>query len=184
MRDKKISLFGTSPMLSLVIASLAPIGLCIIGVANDFGMQDNLFGMYIGVGVMLYAFCEEIGWRGYLQEELFNDKNKWIGYAFIGAMWYLWHWYFMREGGGPAWNMLPILIAGSAGIGEIARMTRSMVVCGVIHGYANIAMMYPLVTNGISATEKYVLLGVCILISIILIKGMEKIHVSRTPVGD
>jgi len=176
--DKQISLFGKSTLYSMLIASLAPIGLCIIGVDNDFGMQVNLFGLYIGVGVMIYAFCEEVGWRGYMQEEIFKDQNVWIGYIFIGVMWYLWHWYFIREGGAPAWFMLLLLITGSIGIGEIARNTRSMVVCGVIHGYANIAMMYPLIANGISPTEKYILLGVCILITIVLLKKMERLQES------
>ncbi len=94
---KETSIAGINLSYSVVIISIPILCLTIIGVENNFGIQMNLFGAFIGVFTMIYAFLEEYGWRGYLQEELMPKFNKWIAYAIIGITWYIWHWYFLRK---------------------------------------------------------------------------------------
>ena len=75
---KETSIAGINLNYSAVIVSIPVLCLTIIGVENIFGIQMNLFGAFIGVFTMIYAFLEEYGWRGYLQEELMPKFNKWI----------------------------------------------------------------------------------------------------------
>lgn len=50
-----------------------------------------LNGLIAGVTLnAVFAFGEELGWRGFLQEE-FNYMGPWKSSAIIGAIWGLWH---------------------------------------------------------------------------------------------
>ena len=91
---KETSIAGINLSYSVVIISIPILCLTIIGVENNFGIQMNLFGAFIGVFTMIYAFLEEYGWRGYLQEELMPKINKWIAYAKRSAMAgrFVWMW--------------------------------------------------------------------------------------------
>lgn len=173
---KEMSLLGGQPALALLIFCTPLIGLSLFGVTNSFDIQPNLFGVLIGLFTLTYALMEEIGWRGYLQEEFMGKNQKWMGYIFIGVCWYLWHWYFLRSGNDPKLIMLPILIAASLGIGEIAKSTKSVLICGAVHGLVNILLIYPIIANQLSSTAKIGILGLCLLIWIPLIRKIEKQH--------
>lgn len=174
LADGQMSFMGKDSKSALAIVAVPILGLCIFGVENPYGLQPNLFGLLIGAFTLLYALMEEFGWRGYLQQEFSLSTQKWIGYVFIGFFWYSWHWYFLRQGNDPRWIMIPILIAASAGIGEVARSTKSILICGTMHGLVNMIVIYGVVANNISGLEKGLLLGTCILIWVPLIMRIEK----------
>jgi len=174
LKKKKVSIAGTNLKYSIIILSIPILCLTLIGVENMFGIQTNLFGAFIGIFTMTYAFLEEYGWRGYLQEELLNNFNKWIVYIIIGLIWYTWHWYFLREGNDAKLIMIPILIAASIGIGEIAKMTKSIIVCAAVHGIVNILIIYSIISNQLSSIQKILILVTCLAIWIPLIRKLEK----------
>ena len=170
----KISLTGNNSFYSIIILAIPILCLSVIGVDNNYTFQKNIFGFVIGTFTMVYAFFEEYGWRGYLQEELSIKFNKWSTYTFIGIVWYLWHWYFLREGSNPKLIMLPILIGASVGIGEVSKSTKSLLVCTSLHGIVNILIIYRIISNQLSNLEKGLILVVCLAIWIPLIKKLEK----------
>ena len=171
---KKTSIAGNNLRYSAVIISIPILCLTIIGVKNNFGIQMNLFGAFIGVFTMIYAFLEEYGWRGYLQEELMPKFNKWIAYSITGITWYIWHWYFLREGNDAKFFMIPILIVASIGIGEIAKSTRSILICTALHGIVNILFIYSIISNQLSSAQKAIILVISLAIWIPIIRKLEK----------
>jgi len=168
------SFAGGKLFYSLIVVSIPILCLGIIGIKNIFGIQENLFGIMIGIFTLTYAFLEEYGWRGYLQEDLEGRINKWFVYVTIGLIWYLWHWYFLREGNNPQIIMIPILIASSAGIGEISRSTKSILICAAFHGIANILFIFGIVSNNLSATNKIIILIACLVVWIPIVIKIER----------
>ena len=142
----------------------------------------NLFGAFIGIFTLIYAFLEEYGWRGYLQEELLNNFNKWIAYIIVGVIWYIWHWYFLRGGNDGKIIMIPILIAASVGIGEIAKLTKSIMICAALHGIVNILIIYSIISNQLSSIQKIIILVICLAIWIPLIRKLGKQNTSANNV--
>ncbi|HEY1295831.1 MAG TPA: CPBP family intramembrane glutamic endopeptidase [Chloroflexota bacterium] len=63
---------GMSPQIALVLG----------------GIQTVLLGPFIG---LLLGFGEEYGWRGYLQNELFQ-WGRIRGVILVGVIWGAWHW--------------------------------------------------------------------------------------------
>ena len=174
IESKKMTITGGNSVYSLIILSIPVICLAIIGIENRYGIQKNIFGTLIGIFTFLYAFLEEYGWRGYLQEELNNKFNKWITYLFIGVIWYLWHWYFLREGNNPKLIMIPILIGASVGIGEIAKSTKSILICAAFHGIVNILIIYNVIAANLSTNQKIIILIASLIVWIPIIKIIEK----------
>ena len=166
---RQMSLMGANFYMTLLFVSVPIICLTLFGVDNSFNIQPNLFGLMISMFTMVYALFEEIGWRGYLQEEFMEKSQKWFGYVFIGFIWYLWHWYFLREGNNPKLIMLPILIASSIGIGEIARITKTILICAAVHSLVNMMIIYSLIANNITENARLTTLIACLIIWIPLI---------------
>ena len=81
---------------SLIMLSIPVILLAIFGVDNENNINIHLYGMLGGIGTLIYCFCEEIGWRGYLQDELKSVK-EWKRILLIGFLWYLWHLSFITN---------------------------------------------------------------------------------------
>lgn len=157
------SLLGNSQWMSVVAIFMPVLGLAIVGVENPFGMQAHLFGFVVGLNLVVYALLEELGWRGYLQAEFAQDKSPWIGWLLIGTAWWLWHWFFLRDGN-PRWGLLPALIGASAGLGQVVALTRSVLMAAAFHTLGNILLMYSLVANALSWTEKGIVVGLCLLV--------------------
>jgi membrane protease YdiL (CAAX protease family) len=43
------------------------------------------------VGIMLGAFGEELGWRGYAQNLLARERNSVVAFLVVGVLWGVWH---------------------------------------------------------------------------------------------
>lgn len=173
-RKTEISLFGTSKSKSLIMAIIPVIILTIIGVTNDMGMGYHFYGLVAAIGTFLYCIMEEYGWRGYLQEEL-KVLKPWKKYLIIGFTWYLWHLTFLTKATfGDNLFFLGMMILGSWGIGQIAELTKSIIASACFHMIIQIMMFNVLIKNGISGTEKIVILGISIIIWFAIIKKWEK----------
>lgn len=49
------------------------------------------------VTYFIFAFSEEVGWRGYLTPKVAGINNGLFGYVVIGVIWALWHFPYLRE---------------------------------------------------------------------------------------
>lgn len=122
----KYSLFGTSVKWSLTMIVIPIILLTILGVSNAEHANAHSFGLISGIGTLIYCYFEEIGWRGYLHDEL-GDIKEWKRVLVIGFLWYLWHLSFIDNH-----NLLSnlvffaILTIGSWGLGKVIETTKSI----------------------------------------------------------
>jgi membrane protease YdiL (CAAX protease family) len=173
-RKTEISLFGTSKTKSLLMASIPILVLVVIGVKNDFEMNNHIYGLVASIGTLLYCVMEEYGWRGYLQEEL-KELKPWKKYLIIGFIWYLWHLTFLTKASlGDNLFFLGMMILGSWGIGQVAESTKSILASACFHMIIQIMMLNALIKDGISGTEKIIILGISIVIWFVIIKKWEK----------
>ncbi len=174
------SLTGGHGRLIAIMLAVPIICLSIFGVFNAQNIHVNLFGLFLGFQVLIYALLEEYGWRGYMQEELKILNNKWLSYIVIGLIWYLWHWFFLRSGGNTDLRsnltICLLLIAASAGIGEILKATKSIAAAACFHALGNIAFFYPLIVGGLTNTEKWITVAACLIVWIPIVKRMERLN--------
>ncbi|MBD3273905.1 MAG: CPBP family intramembrane metalloprotease, partial [Candidatus Marinimicrobia bacterium] len=126
MRKKKkpqYSFFGTLKLYSILIA-LVPLFLVVgFGFKNNSGISPHIYAILPAISVLIYSFFEEIGWRGYLQDELRNLK-QWHRILLIGFLWWFWHLGFI---GNPDiinnLTFLAILTAAAFGLGLLIEQT-------------------------------------------------------------
>ncbi|MFK7924160.1 MAG: CPBP family glutamic-type intramembrane protease [Bacteroidia bacterium] len=172
--DDPTTFFGHSSKWSIMIAALPVMLLAAFGVANDYGIQENLFGLFMGGLLLGYTLLEEYGWRGYLQDAL-PFKTEWIKYSLIGLIWYVWHWNFV--GAAISWNALLILgliVFAALGIGRLADSKKSLLICASFHTMGNIAMFSTFLQNYMPLTERLILVGICIAAWIIIFKVWDR----------
>lgn len=166
--------FGHSSKWSLLIAALPIVLLAGFGIENDYGVQANLFGLFVGAWLLVYTLLEEYGWRGYLQDAL-PFKSEWLKYSIIGLIWYVWHWSFV--GSAISWNALLILglmIFGALGIGRLADAKKSLLICAAFHAIGNIAMFSTFLQNQMPLRERLILVGICVVAWVIIFKVWER----------
>lgn len=173
-KETQISLFGTSKLKSLIMGAIPIVILTTIGVDNDFGMNSHLYGLIAIIGTLIYCLMEEIGWRGYLQEEL-RELKSWQKYFIIGLIWYLWHLSFLTNASfGENIFFFAVMVFGSWGIGQVAELTKSIFASACFHLIIQIMMFNALIKNGINGTEKLIILGVSVSLWFVIIKKWKK----------
>ncbi len=173
-RKVEISLFGTSKSKSILMAVIPIIILPLIGVKNEYGVNEHYYGLIITLGTLLYCIMEELGWRGYLQEEL-KSLNPIKRYVLIGFIWYFWHLTFLT--GATLWGnlfFLGIMVVGSWGIGQVAESTKSVMASACFHLIVQIMIANTLIRDGINGTQKLIILGISVVIWVIILKKWEK----------
>ena len=88
-RIKTITLFGNNTFKNIAIA-ITPL---VVFTSLAATQQSPAYCFALAAIALIYALCEEIFWRGYLQDALSGlDKNK--SYLLIGVMWWAWHFRF------------------------------------------------------------------------------------------
>lgn len=128
-----ITLGGTNFAIGLAMIVVPAVVMGINGIPNGFGVEPHLFGVHMGVWIALYAILEELGWRGYLQDE-FRDRPALLKYAIVGLFWYAWHLSWLN--GNPIGSELftiGFMIVASAGIGFVADRTGSVLAAAAFH---------------------------------------------------
>lgn len=180
-RNLHYSLFGSSRKWSLIMLIIPIILLGVFGVENENGINGHYYGLIGGIGTLIYCFCEEIGWRGYLQDELKSVK-EWKRVLIIGILWYLWHLSFIsNQNFIDNIQFLGWMIFGSWGIGKVIDSTKSIIVATCFHMIINIVMFNSLIKNGIDGSLKLIILGVSVTlwILILIIWGKEKKNIAN-----
>ena len=86
-QNRTSSLFGTKPLLAVLMAIVPIIVVAVLGYENDFGMNPHLAGAAMAGLLVLYALGEEIGWRGYMNDALspapYIVRGRLVGLAFL-----------------------------------------------------------------------------------------------------
>ncbi|MCL3781345.1 CPBP family intramembrane metalloprotease [Prolixibacteraceae bacterium JC049] len=168
-RKLKYSLFGTSTKWSIVMMTIPIVLLGIFGVQNTNDVNEHLFGIVGGIGTLIYCFCEEIGWRGYLQDELKSTK-EWQRVLVIGFLWYFWHLSFIsNQNFIDNIQFLGWMIFGSWGLGKVIDSTKSIIAATCFHVIINIMMFNGEMTNGIDGSSKRLILGISIFLWVLIL---------------
>ena len=92
------------------------------------------FPMLLMFTVLFYGLLEEIGWRGFLQEQL-KEIKPFFAILIIAVLWFAWHLSFELSSG----NLLffGIIFFGSWGIGKIYTKTSSLLAVAGVHSLNN-----------------------------------------------
>lgn len=173
-RKTEISFFGTSRRKGLFMSVIPIVLLAIIGVKNEYGIHENLYGLMVVSGSLIYCIMEELGWRGYLQEELKGLKPV-KRYLLIGFIWYFWHLSFLTEATlSENLFFFGILLLGSWGLGQVAELTRSILATACFHLIIQIMMFNSLIKDGLDGTQKLIILGVSVFLWIMILRRWKK----------
>ena len=148
-RKLNYSVFGTSLKWSLIMVAIPILLLGFFGAENGVNANVHYYGLMGGIGTFIYCLCEEIGWRGYLQDELQSTK-EWKRVLLIGTLWYFWHLPFItNQNFSDNIQFLGWMILGSWGIGKVIDLTRSIVAATCFHMIINLMMYNEQLTRGL-----------------------------------
>jgi membrane protease YdiL (CAAX protease family) len=100
-----------------------------------FDRMNGVKTSLILCGCVLYAFLEEVGWRGYLTGEL-AEWGQLKRIMTITAFWFFWHVNFPLGVNGLVFVV--ILLLSSWGLDQLARDTHSLILCACVHGIFNL----------------------------------------------
>lgn len=170
---------GTNRTLAAVAIAAPAVVLALRGVANPFALEPHLFGLHMGVWIATYAVLEEIGWRGYLQDE-FADYSPLARYGVVGLLWYAWHlsWVTNPSIAGELASAL-ILVVAAVGVGFVADRTRSILAAAAFHVLGNILGMTTDFRTLVSLHERLVLAGCCLVALLIVLRIWRMTDVAR-----
>lgn len=161
-RNPIYSMFGTSLKWSLIMVAIPILLLGFFGAENGVNANVHYYGLMGGIGTFIYCLCEEIGWRGYLQDELHPTK-EWKRVLLIGTLWYFWHLPFItNQNISDNIQFLAWMILGSWGIGKVIDLTRSIVAATCFHMIINLMMYNEQLTRGLNTSVKLYVLGISI----------------------
>lgn len=51
----------------------------------------------IAITFFVFAFIEEVGWRGYLAPKVYSLNNRLLGHILVGVIWASWHFPYLNE---------------------------------------------------------------------------------------
>lgn len=168
------SFFGASKKWSLILSAIPVILLVILGVNNNHQVNIHYYALIAGFSTLFYCYFEEIGWRGYLEQELKNvSELKRI--LIIAILWYFWHLLFLRNTDFVQ-NLIFFgwLLLGSWGLGKIVKLTKSIIATASFHMLINILLFNGFIKNGLNSTNKIIVLGMLIPIWIFVIIKFKK----------
>ncbi|SFE01247.1 CPBP family intramembrane glutamic endopeptidase [Flavobacterium phragmitis] len=113
-------------------------------IAGTYYFLKGKFPILLMFTVLAYGLLEEIGWRGFLQEQL-KSLPKFTSILIIALLWFAWHLNFETT---PS-NMvfLGIIFFGSWGIGKVYSSTGSLLAVAGVHSLNNFFR------NGLHDTE-------------------------------
>ncbi|KKX50082.1 CPBP family intramembrane glutamic endopeptidase [Sphingobacterium sp. IITKGP-BTPF85] len=84
--------------------------------------------------ILIYGLLEEIGWRGFLQQQL-KPLPELLNVLIVAVLWFIWHLNFDFTSSNLLF--LGILILGSWGIGKVANNTHSLLAVAAFHSLNN-----------------------------------------------
>lgn len=170
----EISMFGTSVKWSIIMSIIPIVLMAVIGIKNESGNNIHIYGLLAGMSTFIYCYFEEIGWRGYLEEE-FKGFANWKRIVIIAVMWYVWHLSFLQNHDIVAnLKFCGWLLLGSWGIGKTIQLTKSIFAAACFHMIINIIMFNGYISNGIDGNGKMIILGVSVILWILILRIWKK----------
>lgn len=175
-RKKKpqYTFYGSSKRYSLLIAAIPVILITAFGLNNNSGINNHFFGFIVAISIMVYCYFEEIGWRGYLHDELQSIK-QWQRVLIIGFLWWFWHldfygnFYLIND-----LIILGIFIASAWGLGVLIERTKSVLTVTAAHMAVNIIVFSPFVSGGMTQNQLFTILAISVTLWIVIIFLWEK----------
>ncbi|MCB9174966.1 MAG: CPBP family intramembrane metalloprotease [Flavobacteriales bacterium] len=165
---KTITLFGTSILRSLLFWGVPMIAFIFWG---EYNVSFTKIIIYLG-GVFLFTLGEELGWRGFMQDQL-NHLPKWKRYLIIGAMWEFWHFTTRTLSGGifarilrPLIFILPNSILSYI-FGESVNKSKSIIVAVTLHAWFNLLIEF-------ANTQTFIIFSFSIIFWIIMLSSWNK----------
>ena len=176
----EISMFGTSVKWSIIMSIIPIVLMAVIGIKNSKEVNTHFYGLLAAISTFIYCYFEEIGWRGYLEEEL-KVFSSWKKIVIIAVLWYVWHLSFLQNHDIVAnLKFFGWLLLGSWGIGKTVELTKSIFAAACFHMIINIVMFNDYITNGIEGNGKMIILGVSIFLWILILRKWKKETVVNT----
>lgn len=148
----------------MTIYWLLPIAL--ISIVTYFQKGTNPW--IIILATLIYGLFEEIGWRGFLYQEL-KKLPLFANILILSTLWFLWHLNFELTSS----NLIfyGILILGSWGIGKVGDSTNSLLAVSAFHSLNNFFPSYDSTRIGI-----LIVLLAAWIIGLVLKKRLQKKH--------
>jgi membrane protease YdiL (CAAX protease family) len=91
-------------LLSLLAFPVAIIIVLALGLLLGASTLDNFTAptfvtamIPLAVTFFIFAFLEEIGWRGYLAPRVYSINDHLLGHVLVGLVWASWHFPYLRE---------------------------------------------------------------------------------------
>lgn len=179
-RKTEISMFGTSVKWSIIMSIIPIVLMTVIGIKNSKDADTHIYGFLAAITTFVYCYCEEIGWRGYLEEEL-KVFSSWKKIVIIAVLWYVWHLSFLQNHDVVAnLKFFGWLLLGSWGIGKTVQLTKSIFAAACFHMIINIVMFNGYIKDGIEGNGKMIILGVSILLWILILRTWKKETMVKT----
>ena len=142
--------FNKAIVIKMLIAFFIPVLLFSISffIGKQTGLNvkitENLQSILpiIIVGILIGAFGEEIGWRGFLQPILEKKYNILIAATIVGAIWGLWHIGHYKNGVFFMLGFLLFTISASIFIAWLLRETQfNIIIAAVFHIAINLGFV-------------------------------------------
>jgi membrane protease YdiL (CAAX protease family) len=168
---KTISFFGSSILRSLLFWGIPMLAFIAFGDYQNEGSTIARMVVYFG-GIFLFTLGEELGWRGFLQDQL-NHLPKWKQYLIIGTMWELWHFTTRTMSESvvariirPLLFILPNTILSFV-FGESVNKSKSIVVAVTFHAWYNILFEF-------NHKSTYLIFSISVLFWIFMLLNWDK----------
>ena len=119
--------------------------------------------------IFVYGLLEEIGWRGFLQQQLQGLPKIW-NILIVGTLWFVWHLNFDLTTMNLAF--LGLLFFGAWGIGVVADTTKSLLAVAAFHSLNNVRIENNLIIIA--------LLFILWIVMIVYMEKKKKLHKSNS----
>jgi len=103
-------------------------------IAGTSYLVKGAFPFEAVTAIIVYGLLEEVGWRGFLRQEL-EPLPKALNILIVASLWFVWHLNFELSMGNLLF--LGILLLGSWGIGKVADSTGSLLTVAAFHSLNN-----------------------------------------------
>lgn len=87
---KTITIIGNHWLKNTIITIVPASVFTGFGISHSYGLDAHGYAGIFALTVLIYAVCEEIYWRGYLQDALRSIGSK-SAVLIIGMLWWAWH---------------------------------------------------------------------------------------------
>jgi hypothetical protein len=174
-KSPQYSLFGDSVYSSIALALIPIILIAVIGLGHSPEMNPHIIGMVAAISTLLYCYFEEIGWRGYLHDELSSIKH-WQRALLIGFLWWFWHLNFLINDANVLSELifLAILIASAWGLGKLIEHTKSILAVSSAHMIINILFLNAAFRQGMAFNARLIVVGVSVILFVIILVFWDK----------